>query len=120
MRPLKLLCILLTVAAPACADPTVPSDQIVLSLKSIDGQDLPVKLDAGQSTFATVVLGVLAGSPSHSKCDYALRIQIGGATGDSRGAIDNCSFRNGESVTLKLDLGGPPLPVGPHEDFFKY
>jgi hypothetical protein len=120
MHPLKMLGFALLIAAPACAEPTVPEDQIVLYLKSVDGEDLPVTVAAGQNTKAHILLGVLAGSPSHSKCDYVLRILIGTAVGDTKGSIYQCSFKEGESLTVKIDLGGPPGPVGTHEYFFQY
>lgn len=91
-------------AFAACGDQLVPSDQIVLGLRSVDGRPLPTSLVAQQGTTAQVTWGILAVSEDENRCEYLLRYTLGNAISGAKGTVLNCEYSPGQPVTLQIGL----------------
>lgn len=94
------------IAAGCSGGPTEPA-RIVLQLRSVEGQSLPVAFFTN-SPPRTVIGGTLSGSAGGASCDYVVQIQSAPAIQGTAA----CSLEVGVPEVLVMNLGTVGGPSG--------
>jgi len=111
LRSLGLMVTASMLAMIACKDTSGPAEAVTLTLYSVDGVAVPVKLRTATGNFVTLSTGRLQGTNWGHACGFAAGLAEGPLT---TVAVSACRLMPGEERSFDLIFNDARFPTGSH------
>lgn len=98
-------------AAASCKETSGPATAVTLTLYSVDGVAVPVRLRTAGGQVVTLARGLLQGTNWGHACGFAAGLAEGPLT---TVAVPDCRLSPGEERTFDLMFGDVRFPSGTH------